>query len=283
MEVFIHTRLRNARKRAVAIFLATICSISAGIPRSLHSQNTEPITISFYSSETNINNFKSLKFEFDTYLSQFGEYKFQPFNNRNTFETYLSEHKSCAVLLSSWHFARIRETHHLKPIFVGVRNQQSSQKTVIVAKESGVTLDSVKNVQIASASSIEYTKNMLKELLPDASAADQAKILTVPKELDALMSLGFGMAKAAVTTAHSLEQLQAMNPALYKSLNVLAESKESLLLIVAISEDCGDQEQNISNLLQEMPAQPTGKKNLLMLGLDNWKPIDASDLLKLEK
>jgi len=275
--------LKHARKRTVAVFLAIICCLSGSVPRSLYPQNITPITISFYSSETNINNFKSLKLEFDTYLSKFGDYKFQPFNNRETFETYLKEQKSCVALLSSWHFAQIRETYRIKPILVGMRNQEISQKSVLVAKEAGITLDSVKNVQIASASSIEYTHNMLKELLSDPSAAEQIKILVVPKELDALMSLGFGMAKAAMTTAHSVEQLQTMNPALYKSLNVLAESKESLLLIVAISEDCGDQEQRISTLLQEMSDQPNGKRNLLMLGLENWKLIDASDLKKLEK
>jgi hypothetical protein len=277
------TRGKNAQKVAVIVCLVTICCLLGSFPRPSRSQNVELATISFYSSETNINNFKSLKLEFDTYLSQFGDYKFQPFNNRETFETYLNEQKSCITLLSSWHFALIRETYHLRPILVGLRNQESSQKSVLVAREAAVTLDTVKNVQIASASSIEYTKNMLKELLPDPSAAEQSKILTVPKELDALMSLGFGMAKAAVTTAHSLEQLQAMNPVLYKSINVLAESKESLLLILAISEDCGAQGQNVSTIIQEMPVRPNGKKNMLMLGLDNWKPIDALDLLKLEK
>ena len=279
----IHTRIRNLRNVAAVVFFAGICGVFGGVPRFSQSQNPAPVTIAFYSSETNINNFKSLKLEFDTYLAKFGDDTFQPFSSRDTFETYLTEQKSCVVLLSSWHFARIRETYRLKPILVGVRNQQSSQKSVLVAKEASVTLNAAKNVQIASASSVEYTRNILTDLLPDPPAAEQLKILTVPKELDALMSLGFGMAKAAVTTAHSLEQLHAMNPALHASINVLAESKESLLLIVAISEDCGAQEERISTLMQQMPEQPGGKKNLRMLGLDQWKPIDASDLSKLEK
>ncbi len=277
------TRLKNARKMAVVACLLAIGCVVCSVRRPAGAQDIAPITISFYSSETNINNFKSLKLEFDTYLSQFGPYKFQPFNSRETFETYLNTQKNCIVLLSSWHFALIRDTYRLKPMMVGLRNQQSSQKSVLVAKEAAVTLDTVKNVRIASASSIEYTKNILGELLSDPAAADQSKILTVPKELDALMSLGFGMAKAAVTTAHSLEQLHAMKPVLYKSINVLAESKESLLLILAISDDCGAQSQDIATVMQAMPAEPNGKKNMLMLGLDNWKPIDASDLLKLEK
>lgn len=283
VEIRIHTRIRNWRKAAVVVFFAGICGVLCGVPHVSQSQNPEPVTIAFYSSETNINNFKSLKLEFDTYLSQFGADKFQPFSSRDTFETYLTEQKSCVVLLSSWHFARIRDTYGLKPMLVGVRNQHNSQKSVLVAKEANVTLAAVKNVQVASASSIEYTRNILTDLLPDSPAADQLKILTVPKELDALMSLGFGMAKAAVTTAHSLEQLHAMNPALYKSINVLAESKESLLLIVAISEACGAQSEQFATRLQQMPEQPGGKKIMLMLGLDNWKPIDASDLSKLEK
>ena len=48
-------------------------------------------TIYFYSTETNINNFKSLKMEFDRYLSKLGSFEFQPFIAKETFEKHIKD------------------------------------------------------------------------------------------------------------------------------------------------------------------------------------------------
>ena len=47
-------------------------------------------TIYFYNPETNINNFASLKIEFDRYLSDYGLFKFQPFSDRKIFEKFIA-------------------------------------------------------------------------------------------------------------------------------------------------------------------------------------------------
>jgi len=54
--------------------------------------------IYFYSSETNINNFKSLKMAFDQYLSKFGPYEFQPFRGRKAFEKHIEGQKNCFIV-----------------------------------------------------------------------------------------------------------------------------------------------------------------------------------------
>ena len=51
----------------------------------------------FYSSETNINNFKSLKIEFDRYLSKQGPYEFQPFSSREDFEKHVKDKENCSA------------------------------------------------------------------------------------------------------------------------------------------------------------------------------------------
>jgi len=59
------------------IGLAVFCVISSGAGK---------IKIYFYSFETNIINFKSLKMAFGQYLSKFGPYEFQPFSSRDVFD-----------------------------------------------------------------------------------------------------------------------------------------------------------------------------------------------------
>ena len=64
---------------------------------------TTQYTIYFYNPETNINNFASLKIEFDTYLASLGPYQFQPFSDKDTFEKYIAKKRDCIFLISTWH------------------------------------------------------------------------------------------------------------------------------------------------------------------------------------
>lgn len=246
------------------------------------AEGAETITIYFYSSETNINNFKALKMEFDRYLSDFGPYQFQPFSERETFEQEIKGKQNCLFVLSSWHYTNIYQEYKLTPVFVGLRNRKISQKNLLVSSGT-VDLTTVLGGRIASASSEHYSKTLLGQMLHDQTLLPQLKILTVPKDIDALMSLGFGMAKAALTTDYSLNTLNMLNPALYKQMKILAESDETLLLIVAMAKESLEDVQPLMKVLQEMPTTPNGKKNMRMLGLDEWYPLNSSEIAELEQ
>jgi len=75
------TALFNYRRISV-LFVCFAIGLSLAFAAFAEPDKT---TVYFYSSETNINNFKSLKMEFDKYLSRFGTYEFQPFSNREDF------------------------------------------------------------------------------------------------------------------------------------------------------------------------------------------------------
>lgn len=242
----------------------------------------EKIVIYFYSAEANINNFKYLKMEFDRYLAQFGDYEFQPFSDRNTFEEHVKGKTHSLLLLSSWHYTNIYQDYSLLPLLVGVRNGQTSQKRVLVSASSSDDIATVKAGQIASASSIQHTTSTLARIFQEEEATATYKILTVPKDIDALMSVGFGMAKSALITENSLESLKTINPPLYKKLNIVAESEETLLLIVAVPESFVQDAQQLVQILETMSADPDGEKKVRILGLDGWQPLESSDESRLE-
>jgi hypothetical protein len=252
---------------------ALLCSVSAA---------PERIIIYFYSAETNINNFKSLKMEFDSYLSEFGDYEFQPFSDRETFETHVKDKPRSLLLVSSWHYTNIYQEYALSPVLVGQRNGQSSQKRILVALGNATDSDVVKAGQIASASSVPHTINILSSMFQEDEASATFKILSVPKDIDALMSVGFGMAQSAVITESSFESLKTINPSLHKKLNIVAESEETLLLIVAAPEDFVPEAQELISIIENMADDPNGEKRMRMLGLDGWQPLEPSDRSKLE-
>ncbi|PIE31415.1 hypothetical protein CSA56_18380 [candidate division KSB3 bacterium] len=256
------------------VCLLVVSAVSALLSFSAFAKSTT--TIYFYSSETNINNFKSLKMEFDRYLAQFGPYEFQPFREKDTFEAQLKNNASCVILLSSWHYENIRELYDLYPVLVGARNGKTSQKRLLVTCGKAGDLDSIKAGHIASASSFDYTQTILLDMFQDSEFVEQLKILAVPKDIDALMSLGFGMAKSAIATDYSLEALHEMNPVLSQKISVVAESQESRLLILAAPKKGGESTETVISIFQNMAVDPEGKRKIRMLGLEGWKTVDLS-------
>jgi hypothetical protein len=234
-------------------------------------------TIYFYSSETSINNFKSLKMEFDRYLSRLGPYEFQPFSEREAFEKYVKDQKQCILLLSSWHYSKINKEYALTATLAGTRNGQKYQKRVLVTKDK-----SVKTGRIASASSIEHTSSYLRAMLKGKEIIDKIQVLTVPKDIDALMSVGFGMSRMALTSGSALDELKKVNPTLHQKMKIVAEGAESLSLIVAVPKGFSKGAEKIVAVFQNMAADPDGKEKLMMLGLDGWQTLDPSEKLKLE-
>lgn len=238
--------------------------------------------IFFYSSETNINNFKSLKMEFDQYLSKFGAYEFQPFKGRETFEKHIKGRQNCLLVLSSWHYKRIYKEYSLIPAAIGVRNGSKYQKRILVVAGDSPGLEVLKAERIASSSSADHTGSVLKAMLKDKFVAGILRILTVPKDIDALMSVGFGMSKLALTTKNSFEELQTIHPALCKKMNVLLEGDETLLLILAVPQGVEPTDNKAVAILKGMARDPDGKHRIKMLGLDGWQDLDPSDMAKLE-
>ncbi len=243
---------------------------------------SDKITIYSYSSETSINNFKLLKMEFDSYLSRFGPYELQPVKKREDFERYTKGRKDCLLLISSWHFGNIGQTYSLKPALVGLRNGKKYQKRILTGRGASANVEDAKTARIASAASDLHTKEALSEIFKGKDVADRADILTVPKDIDALMSVSLGMCQYALTTEGSLEDLKQVNPFLHRSIKVVAEGRKSLLLILAFPESSGKVRENMMKLVkivQHMPLDPDGRKKIKMFGLDGWQPFDSSDKL----
>lgn len=236
-------------------------------------------TIYFYNPESNIDNYASLKTKFDLYLKKIGPYQFQPFSDRKTFENKTRGQHNCIFILSSWYYKELRNFTSLKPVLIGTLDGNSIQKKVLIAKKNIDSLSMLKGSSVASSGSKEYTVKFLQSMLTgnDKNIPETLQILNVPKDIDALISVGFGLVQAALTTEYSIEMLADINNGLYKNLSVLAVNEKSLLPVVAIPTEYGKGTTELLEIIKTMGEMPEGKSNLQMFGIDGWKMLDESD------
>jgi hypothetical protein len=238
------------------------------------SMFAETKKIYFYTTESNINNFKSLKISFDRYLKRFGNFEFQPFRDQKTFEKYLKD-KDAVVILSSWHYKQIAKKYNLEARLIAEKKGSVTDSQILVGS---------RNIQykgvVASAYNKKYAKELLKELIN--VQANKLSILTVPKEIDALMSVGFRMSKFAVVSECSYNLLQEINPFLAKNLNVYAKSKAKYRMIVAESK-IRESSEEIIKIFKGMGLTSKGSSLLGQLRVDKLKPISKVDLRNIKE
>lgn len=241
-----------------------------------HAQN-KIIPIFFYSSEIDIKNHNFLKIEFDNYLSKAGPYEFFPFSDRELFENQIREKKESIIIVSGWHYYQIYEKYSLYHIMAGVKKGKTHQKRVLVTERLS-DLKSAEKMQIASATGIEHTADELGSIFNNKT--DSFKILEVPRDIAALMSVEFGISQCALATENSLNKLSSIHPSLFKRMKILATGRPSWLLIVSVRKDFREKARQILNIIKDMPNTPPGKSRIKMLGLDGWEKIEGSDRLK---
>lgn len=231
----------------------------------------------FYNPEININDFRSLKTSFDNYLSTQGTYQFQPFNDKVTFEQFLQTEKKGLFFLSSWHYLNLLEQGYseLQPVLVGTIDDEFTYTKILSTKKNIRDINTLDGKRIASSGNEEYTEQMLNNMIKQESF----KILTVPKDIDALMSVLFGMAQGALTARNSLETLAKLNPKKFKLLQQHVESQAIILpLIVAYQA-----EQKFVQIIENMVTSNEGQAVLGMLGINGWKRLNKKEFQQLYK
>lgn len=220
---------------------------------------SDTIKVYLYAPEINVNNFKSLKMSFDTYLGGYGEYELQPFSDKETFEKYLNKRNAVAIL-SSWHYREIGKKYNLEPMLVAKKSGSTTDRKVLVGKKNL----SFKGI-VTSAYPKEYTDNLLANIT--GGNAKALSVLKVPKEIDALMSVGFGMSRFALISKDTYAFLQTVNPVLSRELKVYYESGPEYRMFLACNTP-GKEENKLVSIFKNMERSETGKTILNMIGID---------------
>jgi len=231
--------------------------------------------ILFYNSETNINNYKQLKIEFDRYFGKIGKYTFQPFDDKNIFENQLKQKRFCMIIVSSWYFNLLQNNISINPILIAHRKGVSTQQIILVKKITHG--NGIAGGNVATSMSNVYSNALLKKIL-DNNDDYHLNVLRVPKDIDALMAVGFGMSMYALSTVHSFHTLSKINSPLYNKLSCIGNKVDAPLMICAVSEQTKNNK--LRDALLNINKNPQGKNSIKMLGIDGfkeWKLTNRTD------
>ncbi|HEX5330198.1 hypothetical protein [Sulfuricurvum sp.] len=217
------------------------------------------VKVYLYTPEINVNNFKSLKMNFDSYLSIYGNYELQPFSDKETFEKYLKKRNSIAIL-SSWHYHEIAKKYNLEAMLVAKKRGSITDRKILVGQKNSV----LKGI-VTSAYDKEYTGELLSTITKNNSK--ELSVLKVPKEIDALMSVGFGMSKFALVSKDSFSLLQTINPVLAKDLKIYYESEPEYRMLLVCNE-IDKEDSKLISVFKNMELSDSGKSILNSIGID---------------
>ena len=227
----------------------------------------EPHKVYYYASDKNIENFKTFKIAFDRYLAQYGDYQFQAFSEKEVFEDFLEDGEAI-LMLSSIHYQQLKVRYHLAPISVA-QNKKSITDTNIIVGKKGLSLEGT----VSTAFSEKYTNNLLRKTLGN----HHLSLLKVPKEIDALMSVGYGMSQFASVSKKSYYHLIKTNKNLTKDMRIYRESDPNYRMLVAVNKSYKNN-QNLIRIFTNMKKTKRGRVLLKRLGIDNIVRLSRRDL-----
>lgn len=270
--------------RRQALRALAVAALGAPLAPLVRAQNGAGPTIHFYSPEANLNNFGTLKGEFDSFLATAGGSKFQPHSDRAAFERAL-ENRGDLFFMSSWHFAQLKNRNALQPALIGRIRDKSTQRHLLCAKKSVASIAALKGQRVASAGNKAFTASLLADLVgaDHRTIFPEQNILPVPKDFDALIAIGFGSVQAAVASESSLERLAKNNPRQHDALAQLAKGPERLLPIIVAPAAAGAGGAAVLKVLAGMGADVEGQQRLRLLGLDALVPLSDAQRQELRK
>lgn len=232
----------------------------------------------FYNPEINTARNLVLKNSWDTYLYQVGHYELQPVDDGESFTKLIHQEQDAAFIMAEWLYASLTSSLGLdkQPVelaFVGVKSGSDTYRKILVTNKSALNFE---NVTIASSGSKERTRKVLSSIYPEYSEKqlDNMNVLSVPKDIDALMAVGYGLAEMALTTEVGLSKIAHLNEHLYNELLVLRKSEPFKRSVLVIKSNNLELKAALASALSNMNQDPKGQQAMSLLGLDEWKAID---------
>lgn len=189
----------------------------------------EEFNIIYFDPDGNLRNITSLQSEGNKYFQSISpEINFWVIASEQILLTEMERLKPQFMIVQSLYYTRQKTSLVLKPYFIFLSKENHFYfKKIITMNPEIKSIDDLDKKVVASA----LPKDVTKEL---TGGEKNWKILTVPKDMDALMALKFKQADAALVAENSIESFKKIDPTDSQNINAVFTTK-SIYLPIGVS------------------------------------------------
>ncbi|HET6346153.1 MAG TPA: PhnD/SsuA/transferrin family substrate-binding protein [Myxococcota bacterium] len=261
---------------------ALACLLLIGAVTLPAAASASPRQVLLYDPDANLSDIVEIAAAFSRYLQRTGEnWTFQAVQRRDTFEALLKEPGSEYAIVSAAYLRTAAEANMTPLLVPADHGDVYYRKQLVTAAKVDARALSGRNIAVSGAGDERSAET--QAVLADLARAGVAKplLVSLPKDIDALMALYFGQVDAALVVPHSIEVMRRISPKAVASLEVLHETRKMLRSpLCVVGKISGDkQKEPLVQYLQGMAADPDGKEIMRRMAFDAWMPFQ-SDMLR---
>lgn len=233
------------------------------------STQAETIVVYHFNPESHSDRNLVLKNTFDQYFQVSHNIQLQPVDDRATFAALIANKPASLFIMSDWQYHQLESSNNdLTPYLRGIKDGNDTFRKLLIGKAPL----SPQHATLAVSGTEDYVYSLLGSMRLNTAPLpmQQLRLLTVPKDIDALLAVSFGMADAALATENSYEKYELLYRNEYQLLKVLGTSTPQKRLVVALYRQHLPALQVALEALLDMSQSPNGQLGLKLLGLDEW-------------
>jgi len=263
---------RIFRKAILVLFVVS----ALAIPATACAQNPE---FFFFSPDFGPGNLSGLTEAAEAYFDE-AEYDvgFQPFARFEDFEREYVRRKPQFVVAPQRVVKDRCLSSKLLPLAHPVRGGQGFGRRSLMAGPAISKTSGLKNGSVAAtlpSGSDTIRSAALAQLRHDFPSI---RIIPVPKDIDALLAVGFGQVDAAFVSNTQFGQLAKINPRLTDKLHDLGYTEEIPFPTVYATEFATPQDiEGLRSAMHTINETGTGKRLTALLGYDGWNLVNPAD------
>lgn len=233
------------------------------------SIHAEEFNIIYFDPDGNLRNITSLQSEGNKYFQSLSpDVNFFVIASEQILNTEVERLKPQFMIVQSLYYSRQKGSLGFKPYFIFLtKDNYFYHKKIITMNPEIKSLEDLDKKVVASALPKEITKEL-------TGGERNWKLLTVPKDMDALMALKFKQADAALVADNSLESFKKLDPSDSQNINSIFTTK-SIFLPLGVSTKYTTNKEMLAKLTEFMKKIKTDTNGSAFIRMMNFD--DVSD------
>ncbi|MCP4344704.1 MAG: phosphate/phosphite/phosphonate ABC transporter substrate-binding protein [Desulfobacterales bacterium] len=176
-------------------------------------------TVFIFNPEAKAGDLKKVKTAIKSYLGSQGvKSDIYFFANPVDFEDSVPRLKPACAIVASYYFTLMKDKFHWQPALSGHYKGKKEFSKVLVTLKS---ITQLKNKSLAAVSLGASSLPYIDSQLPKGLTTKSLRVVSVSKDIDAIMALGFEQVQAAIVTEASFKKLESINPEASKNLHLI--------------------------------------------------------------